>query len=274
MYTNEHFFHIFPFLTPFTSYTDRKKFVKIEIAMNIYSWGGVKATYHWNFNDIWVSLHPISKYLLNFQFSPIFFYIQFLTSTIHPSSVICFLDALYIFYPTTPFLRLLDALYISYATTPFLRLLDALYICYPTTSFLRLLDALYLFLSNQFISSSLARSVSIYLTGSTLLFVDILYLFVSPNFLSLGHPVIFYFKNVLLLRTSRSCPCFLGTTLFLIPILKISRVFWLLFSGTPCACLPFPLSGILTKPDSPVTIKYIQPLPTPQDDPQPTLSQS
>ena len=41
--------------------------------MNTYSRGGVKVIYHWNVNDIWVSLRPISKYLLNFQFSPIFF---------------------------------------------------------------------------------------------------------------------------------------------------------------------------------------------------------
>ena len=33
-------------------YTDRKKSAKIEISMNIYSWGGVKLRYHLNFNDI------------------------------------------------------------------------------------------------------------------------------------------------------------------------------------------------------------------------------
>ena len=54
-------------------YTVRKKSWKIEISMNIYSWGGVKPRCRWNFNDIWVLLHPMSKYLLNFQFSPIFF---------------------------------------------------------------------------------------------------------------------------------------------------------------------------------------------------------
>ena len=28
---------------------------------------------HWNVNDMWLSLHPINKYSLNFQFLPIFF---------------------------------------------------------------------------------------------------------------------------------------------------------------------------------------------------------
>ena len=54
------------------TYKDRKKSRKMEISMNIYSWGGVKPIYRWN-NDIWVSLHPMRKYLLKYQFSPIFF---------------------------------------------------------------------------------------------------------------------------------------------------------------------------------------------------------
>ena len=52
-----------------------KKSGKIEI-----SWGGVKVIYHWN-NDIWVSLHPISKYLFNFLFSP--FFQQWHAATVH-----------------------------------------------------------------------------------------------------------------------------------------------------------------------------------------------
>ena len=50
-----------------------KKRAKIEISTNIYSWGGVKLKYHLNFNDIGLSLRPMSKYLLKFPFSPNFF---------------------------------------------------------------------------------------------------------------------------------------------------------------------------------------------------------
>ena len=43
----------------------------------------MKVIYHWNVNDIWLSLHPINKYALNFQFLPIFFLTVHYTRNIH-----------------------------------------------------------------------------------------------------------------------------------------------------------------------------------------------
>ena len=46
-----------------------KKSPKIESSMNICWWGGVNVIYeyHWNVNDIWLSLNNINRYSLNFQ---------------------------------------------------------------------------------------------------------------------------------------------------------------------------------------------------------------
>ena len=66
------------------SYTVRKNSAKMEMSTNIYSWGGVKVIYRWNLSDIWVSLHPMSKYSLKFQFSPIFFFHRLVLAIIYP----------------------------------------------------------------------------------------------------------------------------------------------------------------------------------------------
>ena len=64
-----------------TAYTDKyestliakKNSAKLENSMNICPRGAVKVIYQWNVNIRGLSLHPINKYQLNFQFSPIFF---------------------------------------------------------------------------------------------------------------------------------------------------------------------------------------------------------
>ena len=43
-----------------------KKSAQIGHSMNICWLGGVQDIHHWNVNDIWLSLHPINKYLLKF----------------------------------------------------------------------------------------------------------------------------------------------------------------------------------------------------------------
>ena len=51
----------------------QKKLAKIEFSMNIFWWGEVKVIYCWHLNVIRLVIHPINKYSLKIQFSPIFF---------------------------------------------------------------------------------------------------------------------------------------------------------------------------------------------------------
>ena len=39
------------------------------VSKHVYWWGGVKVIYRWHFNILWLSLQPISKYLLKYPFS-------------------------------------------------------------------------------------------------------------------------------------------------------------------------------------------------------------
>ena len=54
------------------SYTVRKKKKKIERLMNICWCGGVKVIFPWHLNENWLTLHPINKYSMKFQFIKFF----------------------------------------------------------------------------------------------------------------------------------------------------------------------------------------------------------
>ena len=55
------------------SYTVRKKKKKIERLMNICWCCGVKVILPWHLNENWLTLHPINKYSMKFQFIKFFY---------------------------------------------------------------------------------------------------------------------------------------------------------------------------------------------------------
>ena len=74
--------YIYSFLTPFSPFPDlmraltvRKSWQKLKFLWR-YAAGidGHSYVYCWHFNNKWLSLHPVSKYSIKFQFLPIFFF--------------------------------------------------------------------------------------------------------------------------------------------------------------------------------------------------------